>query len=428
VKRVLVIAWDFPPQGASSAIRASKLVKYLPEFGWWPTVVCPDLVTQYDPTLLVDIPAGVAVHRVPGPRRLFAAGIGAARGPLPRAGQAAPLWQRMVRRTRGAVRPVLFPDPQVLWLPQLRAGIEQAIAAVQPDVLFTTALPFTIALAGLLTKRHHPGLSWVCDFRDVWSLRSDGYRRRAGVWLERRCYDAAEATVYLTRGQRRFAMRAMRRTGDRAHVIPNGVDPADFQYLSLHHPRNEGGQLVLTHTGTVVGDRFTDSFLSALQHLSRLRPVAGRLKVRLMGNLLHPNTALIDSLIAQGILEVRPFGDYAESLRLQGQSDALLLLAAPTIQARTSHPNKLFEYLATGHPILAIVPEGDIARLIRERRAGVVIRPLDSGSIVRTLCAWTEQHARGCWSRRTSVDDYRQFHRREIARTMASLFDRIVRA
>lgn len=161
MKRVLIVGFDFPPQRASSAVRAAKLVKYLPRFGWLPTVICPDMVTRWDDSLLGDIPVGVVVWRVGGwAGRLVRVEAGAPSGLAPAGGN---LGQRAVRLLRAAVRgtlkvfeylatghPLLAVAPEgevAALIRQQRAGI-----VVHPDdregILATIRDPLRRHLAG----------------------------------------------------------------------------------------------------------------------------------------------------------------------------------------------------------------------------------------------------------------------------------------
>ena len=67
MKRVLIVSFDFPPQGGTGTIRVAKFAKYLPQFGWHPVVVCSDAEWNRDDSLARDVPPDVSVHRVPWP-------------------------------------------------------------------------------------------------------------------------------------------------------------------------------------------------------------------------------------------------------------------------------------------------------------------------------------------------------------------------
>jgi hypothetical protein len=175
MKRVLIVGFDFPPQRASSAVRAAKLVKYRPRFGWLPTVIHPDMVTRWDGSLLGDIPAGVAVLQVGGwAGRLVRVEASAPSDLAPAGGN---VGQRAVRLLCAAVCGTLFPDPQVVWVPGLVVECQAVSREKQPDVLLTTAPPFSIHLAGYLLQRRRPDLPWVADYQDDWSLVETGWQQ-----------------------------------------------------------------------------------------------------------------------------------------------------------------------------------------------------------------------------------------------------------
>src|SRR5262245_43013914 len=130
-RKVLVLAYRFPPQGGGGVQRTLKFVKYLPKRGWLPVVhtVSNPYGPLQDSTLLAEVPQSVKVYRTPtleferlrhgaddllsGPEaKMSAGGSGGTRGK--RGG--------VVRRALKSVgdfltRHVLIPDPQILWVP-----------------------------------------------------------------------------------------------------------------------------------------------------------------------------------------------------------------------------------------------------------------------------------------------------------------------
>ena len=65
VRKVLLVAYQFPPVGAGGVARTAKFARYLPEFGWQPHVLTPRQATDLarDPTLLDELPDCVRIHR-----------------------------------------------------------------------------------------------------------------------------------------------------------------------------------------------------------------------------------------------------------------------------------------------------------------------------------------------------------------------------
>lgn len=424
MKHVLIVAFDFPPQGASSAIRAAKLCKYLPDFGWWPTVICPDAVTRYDPSLLGDIPAGVQVRRVKG-SRLFSVGL-PAQDATPVSGKSQPVaGPGLARRIRWLARDLLFPDPQVLWIPGLVAAIRHAIAEAHPDVLLSTAPPFSLHLAAGLVKCRQPELPWVADYRDFWSPSMRGLRRRLSVFLERRCLRLADAAVFVNPTQQWQALEAIGQTNyPHAHVITNGFDAEDFIRLR-GRVRPECEYVQIVYAGSLQYDRMRTQFFPALYQVCDDSQIRSRLCVHILGNFANIYPDLVAQLTDWGVLQITPFVPQQAALEAIWDADILLIVEPDAPVYRANHSQKLFEYLASGHPILAVVPEGEIAHVIREQQAGVVIHPEDQDGIVRAIRQMVEQWTPESRRHEDGIEKNRCYERREIARQMAALLDMV---
>ena len=161
MRRVLVIAYYFPPMGLSGVQRVAKFVKYLPEHGWQPTVLTiePAGYYAYDTTLLHEVKqAGVAICRTASwdPTRFF------------RRHQTIPLPSEPQRRRLSTVSQLLFvPDNKIGWLPHaLRAG-RRLLKERAFDAIFSSAPPYTAHLIAARLSRQS-GVPLVVDFRDDW--------------------------------------------------------------------------------------------------------------------------------------------------------------------------------------------------------------------------------------------------------------------
>jgi glycosyltransferase involved in cell wall biosynthesis len=424
MKQVMIIAFDFPPQGASSAIRAAKLCKYLPDFGWWPTVICPDAVTRYDPSLLNDIPARVQVHRVKGPR-LFSVGLPTHPSAMASLRNEPVTGSGLAPRIRRLARNWLVPDPQVLWGPSLVAAMHQTIEQTHPDALLTTAPPFSLHLMASIVKRRYPELPWVADYRDFWSPITYGLRRRLSVYLERRWLSRAEAVVFVNPTQRQQALEVIGQPNyPRAYVITNGFDAADFLHLREYRCRDEH-VFVLAFVGSYLDESQNTQLFPALEIVCRDESLRAKLQVRIWGNFVSPNPDITTNLIEEGVLQITPFAPYQVALEAMWSADALFMAYDDTPRIRTTHANKLFEYLATGHPILAIVPEGEIASVIHQQQAGIVIHPNDRDGIVHAIRQMVERWTPESRHSSDGIERNGRYERREISRQMADLLDAV---
>ena len=202
-------------------------------------------------------------------------------------------------------------------------------------------------------------------------------------------------------------------------TIANGCDFDDFAGLE-YRPSN---RFRITHAGSFFGRRDPRPFLQAL-HDSGVDAVA-----RFVGDFRGSDRKWAQSLDLGNRLELIPYAPRSESLRLQRDSEALLLLI-PNADGRGRGvlSGKVFEYLAAGRPILAVVPpDGAAAELIRDTGAGIVVAPDDVEGIAAAL---RELNARfldgGLPAAELSEDDRERLSRRARVEETAELLREIV--
>jgi glycosyltransferase involved in cell wall biosynthesis len=202
-------------------------------------------------------------------------------------------------------------------------------------------------------------------------------------------------------------------------TIANGCDFDDFAALEYR----PAARFRITHTGSFFGRRDPRPFLQAL-HDSRLDVVA-----RFAGDFRSSDQAWAEQLGLGDRLELIPYAPRAESLRLQRDSEALLLLV-PEAGGRGKGvlSGKVFEYLAAGRPILAAVPpDGAAAALVRETGAGIVVAPDDVAGIRDALRDLHTRHLNGGLPAVELADDVRaRLSRQARVEEMASLLRQIV--
>jgi glycosyltransferase involved in cell wall biosynthesis len=283
------------------------------------------------------------------------------------------------------------------------------------DVVLSTSPPPSTHLIAAAVARA-TGARWVADLRD--SLLAHAHRR--SDTLGTRAKSSLHARVARVVAARADAItcvsdaisdetRALEPRG-RVVTIANGCDFDDVAGLE----RRSSERFRVTHTGSFFGRRDPRPFLQAL-HDSGLDAVA-----RFLGDFRPADRAWAEGLGLGDRLELLPYAPRAESLALQRDSEALLLLIPEAGgRGRGVLSGKVFEYMAVGRPILAVVPpDGAAAELIRETDAGEIAAPDDTRAIGDALgrlhARWLEdgladvelsEDWRGRLSRRTRVEE-----------------------
>ncbi|MBF1165907.1 MAG: glycosyltransferase, partial [Dechloromonas agitata] len=345
MKRVLMIAYHFPPLAGSSGIqRTLRFVQHLPKFGWEPLVLSAD-PRAYECTsddLLADVPPATVV------RRAFA--LDTARH-LSIAG-----------RYVGAMA---RPDRWVSWkYAAVRDGM-RLIREFKPQAIWSTYPIATAHLIGAELQRKS-GLPWIADFRDP--MAQDGYPADPLTWqsyrkIEEHTLRSARFSTFTTPGAARTYLARYPVDAGRVAVLENGYDEETFAGAASGGERRSlhPGAITLLHSGIVYpAERDPTQFFAALGQLKASGAIsAGSLVVRFRAS-VHDD--LLQSLAAR--YDVREFIDcqppvpYRQALAEMLDADGLLVMQAANCNEQI--PAKIYEYLRANRPILTLTdPQGD---------------------------------------------------------------------
>jgi glycosyltransferase involved in cell wall biosynthesis len=369
--KLLLVTLYFPPAGGGGVQRPLKFASHLPALGIETHVLAPDDPKWVHEDTGLALPTQAWIHRARyvGPRgRRIADELHGRSG------------VDLMRLRAGSIgRRLLLPDENVTWN---ATAIPKAISIARSegiDVVLTTSPPGSVHLIGAAVQKA-TGAKWVADLRDSIAMHAhrsaEGIgarakqKARAGIaHLVARQADAivcaAESIAVETRGLN---------PRGKVVTIANGCDFDDF--AGIAYTRTD--RFRLTHAGSFFGKRDPKPFLRALAE-SGLEDVT----VRFVGDFRPADREFMESLGLGDRVELIDYVPRRESLRLQRDSDALLLLIPEAGgRGRGVLSGKVFEYLAAERPVLAVVPEdGAAADLIRETDAGIVAGPEDVPAI-----------------------------------------------
>lgn len=435
MRKVLVIAYHFPPIGGAGVQRNAKFVRYLHEFGYEPVVVtgpggATDRWTPTDSSLSADIPAGTRVHRVPGPEPAISAG-------------------------RRAVLERLFmlPKPSTTWW---QAGVAEVGRKVgrDVDVVYGSIVPYESG-AAVARVAAELGKPWVADLQDPWALDEmwlypTEIHRRVDLYRMRKVLRCADAVVMNTPEAAERVWKAFPELRSRLVVsIPNGFDNADF---SSPVAARSDGKFRIVHAGflhtdeglrlrkvgwarRVLGGRYlsvdilTRSHVFLLEGLQQAVQADPSLATTVEVVLAGVTTETERAIASEAAVPVRPLGyvSHQETVELLRTADLLFLPMhdLPPGARAGLVPGKTYEYLASLTPILAAVPDGDANDLLASAGSAFLCRPADSAAMARVITAEVKRWREHGDPPRPKPEVLARYERRHLTERLARLFDRL---
>ncbi|MCE2496265.1 MAG: glycosyltransferase [Flavobacteriales bacterium] len=430
MKRVLIIAYYWPPAGGSGVQRCLKFAKFLPQFGWEPVVyTCENPAAfTWDQSLLNDVPADLEVHktRIFEPFELYKKLTGQGKDAKVTDVMVQGDKDSMVKRLAIWLRGNLYvPDAKVGWVKPSVAYLSKYLAEHPVDLMLSSGPPHSVHLiAKKLNKKF--SIPWVADFRDPWInifsnrfMKRTAFTERRDRRLETSVLSQAHAVTVVSPGlAHEFGDRARRLT-----EIYNGYDRDDIPAAR----QQKNSTFSLCYTGNYMANQDLPELWAVIAELKNELPdFAGLFRLHLVGKVAGN---IVESIEAAGISELLQLTDsvpHREAVQYMVDSEMLLFPIPHDKTNKLILTGKIFEYLASRSEILCIGPvDGNAARILNEAGRTTMLDYSDRSALKQRIRSSFEKW-KTSGALRHDGDAHKRFSREGLTAQLAELFNELI--
>src|SRR5664280_2077890 len=408
--KVLIVTYYWPPSGGAGVQRWMKFSKYLPESGWEPLILTVDpefaAYPVKDNSLMEDLPSSVRVFTTPATNYFRIYNKDQTR--IPSAGFANSIDNSLKGKALRFIRGNFFiPDPRRGWNKYAFQKACELIESEGIQNIITTSPPHSTQLIGLKLKKKYPDINWIADLRDPWTniyYYSQFYPTFISKWIDRKYEETVlrktDKIITVGFSLKKLFLSKVKGIESKTEVITNGYDEDDFSGFFSSDPP----VFTITYVGTLSVIYPVDGFLKALQLLKEKN---NEFILRFIGSVAQSQKELIQSVTSDLNQEFIPYVGHSAAVKFMLNSSVLLLIIPNHQSNKSIITGKIFEYIASGKPIICLGPsDGDAAEIIRTGGYGRTFDYSDSTGIYEYLMqlvsgnSLTEKNSHGAFSRR----------------------------
>ena len=422
-KKALIITYYWPPVGGSGVQRWLKFVKYLRDFDIEPiiyTVKNPSYPIL-DDSLLSEIPEGIEIlkQKIFEPNSLLS--IFGSKSKNESAGFLDPNPSFLGKIMQFIRANYFIPDARKYWIKPSVRFLSNYIEKNAVDVVITSGPPHSLQLIGLQLKKQK-GVKWISDFRDPWT-EIDYFHQLPLTKKATKKHHILEEEVIRKSDMILVVGDTMKKNflkySDSIEVITNGFDTNEK--TSIHVLDNK---FSITHVGLMNDDRNPNVLWQALKELCDSNTdFNNNLKIRLIGKVANSIVQNL-SMFEASTIELIPYLKHEEVSKYQSTSQVLLLCINNVPSAKGIITGKIFEYLQSKRPILAIGPEnGDASVILKNTNAGCIFDFNEKEKLKAYILSLYKQYKVS--SLVVESKNIEQYHRRNLTEKLANVINNI---
>lgn len=393
-KKLLIITYYWPPAGGPGVQRWLKFVKYLPDFGVQPIVYIPENPTYpiTDEGLLKEVSdkAIILKNKIFEPYQL--ASIFSKKqtqkissGIIPAAKKQSFL-EKLLLWVRGNL---FIPDARKYWVNPSVAYLKNYIQENNIDTIVTSGPPHSLHLIGLKLKEQL-NIKWLADFRDPWTtigyhkaLKLSTYANKKHKLLESKVLNTAD-TIIVTSKTTKTEFQLI--TSKPIEVITNGYDIENIPRQTMDE------KFTISHIGSFLSNRNPKIFWEVLQELvSENEAFAAQFQLKLIGKVSQEILYSISQYQLDAYSNNLGYVSHLVAIEHQRKSQVVLLIEIDSEETKSIIPGKLFEYMVSERPIIAIGPkDSDFSEIITSTNTGEFFNYSEKDRLKKTILSYFE--------------------------------------
>lgn len=434
-KKVLILTYYWPPAGGAGVQRWLKFVKYMRDFNWEPVVYTAlnGEMPVVDESLEKDVPKGITVLKTPiwEPYTIYKRFIGRKKEDRINASflnenKKTGITEKISIWIRGNF---FIPDARKFWVKPSTRYLEKYIAENNIGYIISSGPPHSMHLIALALRKKNRNLKWIADFRDPWtnidfyeklmlSTRADKKHHRQELEVLKHADCVLSIGESMGNELMEIYKNGSGNNPGKFKVITNGFDGDDL----MESPPVKDNKFSLAHIGTLVKDRNPEALWKVLSELVKTNAsFKDRLEIKLVGKVDLYVKEQIESFGLSGFVKKIDYLPHNEVIREQAKSNVLLLLVNNTKNAKGILTGKIFEYMASHVPVLAIgPPDGDLAKILHQTNAGLISDFNDAATLQKNILDYfngTHPSA--------SNAEIEKYSRKELTKVLCELLDQM---
>ena len=441
-KKVLIVTYYWPPAGGPGVQRWLKFAKYLPEFGWEPIIYTPENPSYplVDETLIKEVPQDLKIVKtnIWEPYQIaekFSKSNKKFKGGQFDVGKN----QSFVSKLSIFIRGNFFiPDARKFWVKPSIKFLKEYLTENHIDTIVTTGPPHSLHLIGLELKKELPNLKWIADFRDPWTeisyykhLKLTSSSDKKHRQLEKSVFENADLTLATSYTD----AENFRKNGANAFCVTNGFDVSESLSVGELESLNETPKpsnyktlkpkFTLSYVGVLEQLRNPENLWKSLKDLCETNPdFANDFELKFVGRIDDKILNDIENSVLKNNIKNLGYLSHDESVKEMEKSDLLLITNFPNESSKGIIPGKLFEYLATGKPILSFGPkDADVEKILNKTKAGKHFDYSENEEISDFILSLYKDWKSGKTIQNSA--NINEFSRKELAKQLANLLRKI---